>query len=56
MHEIIRKIHIPDRSRTGITEEREMFAKMESDRRAHAKRLRRNRLLSVLRLSKTRRR
>lgn len=48
MHEVIRKIHIPERPRTGIIEEREVFAKMEEDRRAHAERRRRARLMSAL--------
>lgn len=50
MHEIIRKIHIPERQRTGVVLEREVFAKMEADGRAHRKRLRRARLLAALRL------
>lgn len=50
MHEVIRKIHIPTRQHTGIIEEREVFAKMEADQRAQRKRLRRERLLSALKL------
>lgn len=52
MHEVIRKIHIPQRQHTGIIEEREVFAKMEADRRAQRNRLRRDRILTVLGLRK----
>lgn len=52
MHEVIRKIHIPQRQHTGIIEEREIFAKMEADQRAQRKRLRRNRVLMALGLRK----
>lgn len=50
MHEIIRKIDIPHRQRTGIVEERELFAKLQADQRAQRKRLLRERLLSALKL------
>lgn len=49
MHEVIRPIHIPERPRTGITDEREVFAKMQEVERQHRKQARRARLLSALR-------
>lgn len=48
MYVPISKINIPPRIRTGVIEERELFAKMQEDQRAQRKRLRRERLLSAL--------
>ncbi|GAB5445836.1 hypothetical protein [Gymnodinialimonas sp.] len=56
MHEIIRKIDIPQPPRTGVMKEREVFAKMEADQRAQRRRLRRDRWLTALRLKRRGRR
>lgn len=50
MYVPISKIDIPPRIRTGVIEERELFAKMQEDQRAQRKRLRRERLLSALKV------
>lgn len=56
MHEIIQKIHIPERPRTGIIEERDLFAKLQEDQRAQRKRMRREKLLAALRFHRRGRR
>lgn len=53
MHEIIRKIHIPERPRTGIIEEREVFARMEADQRRQRKQARRARVMAALGLRRS---
>lgn len=54
MHEIIRKIHIPEASPTGILEEREFFAKLQVEDRLRRKRDRRARVMAALGFRRTR--
>lgn len=49
MRQIIRQIYIPTEPRTGIIEEREMFAKLLCAERKGTKKARRLRILAVLR-------
>lgn len=52
MHEIIRRIHIPERPRTGIIEERDHFAQLQVAQRVDRRRARRRRVLSALGLGR----
>ncbi len=50
MREIIRKIEIPQQPRTGIMEERQLFAKMIETERRQARAARYRKVMEVLRL------
>ncbi|WP_044006755.1 hypothetical protein [Jannaschia sp. CCS1] len=54
MHEIIRKINIPQQSQTGVMEERQFFANLQAEDRLRRKRDRRNKVMSVLGLRRAR--
>ncbi len=48
MHDIIRQMEIPAQPRTGVAEERELFAKLEADERIQRRKARRARMLELL--------